>query len=261
MSRSQPSGLCGKKSLANLGLLTLLVALLSSCYHNPYAFQSRRDEYRAHNQGQLPATFQPATGRQKVAYSNNSQAVGYTSAPNYYQQPQTSVGGQQGDYNSVAQAPTASYQPGYPYAAAPMVQRAQFKPVDNRWNSGNDWNTRKLGVRVNPRGAGNLWRNRTTPTPPDSQTWQSVSTYPTANTTYSSQPGYQQSQNPGVRLGAGGSAFGVNAGGSSATHTVVAGDNLSTIADTYGCSLNELKSVNNLFSDIIQPGQQLNIPR
>lgn len=262
MNSSQPSRLCRKKSLASLGLVTLLASLLSSCYYDPYAFQAGGNGYRAYGQRQLPTTYQPtpARGRQPVAYSNNSQLGRYAPAPNYRQTQPVPVGSRQGVLNSVAQAPTATYQPGNPYTA-PIAQRTQPRPVDNRWNSGNDWNTRQQGARVNARGAGNAWRNHTTPTPTVSQTWQGASPYPAAGTTYPSQAGYQQSQYPGVRVGAGASAFGVNAGVGGGTYTVQRGDNLSTIASTHGVSLNALRSLNNLVTDVIQPGQLLNIPR
>lgn len=43
------------------------------------------------------------------------------------------------------------------------------------------------------------------------------------------------------------------------THTVVAGDTLSTIANQYGITITQLKSWNGLTSDIIRVGQKLNV--
>lgn len=43
------------------------------------------------------------------------------------------------------------------------------------------------------------------------------------------------------------------------TYTVKSGDNLSTIANRFGITVNELKKMNNLTSDLIHPGQTLQI--
>lgn len=45
-----------------------------------------------------------------------------------------------------------------------------------------------------------------------------------------------------------------------ATYTVVAGDNLTTIAQRFGTSLQDLRDANDLKSDTIHPGQGLAIP-
>ncbi len=39
------------------------------------------------------------------------------------------------------------------------------------------------------------------------------------------------------------------------------GDTLFSIAKSYGVTVESLKKINNLISDIIQPGQKLTIPR
>ena len=44
------------------------------------------------------------------------------------------------------------------------------------------------------------------------------------------------------------------------THTVVAGDTLFSLASRYGTTVNEIKRLNNLTSDVLSIGQQLQIP-
>ena len=46
----------------------------------------------------------------------------------------------------------------------------------------------------------------------------------------------------------------------SGTHTVVAGETLSSISDRYGVSLEDLRAANNRYNDLIFVGEVLNIP-
>ena len=61
---------------------------------------------------------------------------------------------------------------------------------------------------------------------------------------------------PGQRLNVSGSA---SVAAASSTYTVRSGDNLTTIAARYNISLSYLKSINNLNSDVIYPGQVLKL--
>ncbi len=255
-------------SLAIPGLVTLLASLLTSCYYDPYAFQARSHGSNAYGP-QVPANAyrEPtATSQPPVAYTTPSQQERYGPVPGGTQP--TLLGRRQGVY-SVAQAPTATYQPAPNlYSTAPV---SQTQPVDTRWNSGNTWATRQQGAKVNARGSGDAWRNRglgqrRVPSPDTAPNWQSASvypqtSYPAVGTTYQDAQSYQGSQYPSV--GVGGSAFGVGVGAglSGGTYTVRSGDNLSTIARNHGCSLSSLLQLNNLPSTVIHPGQVLYLPQ
>lgn len=53
----------------------------------------------------------------------------------------------------------------------------------------------------------------------------------------------------------------INTIGDMLTHTVVSGDSLWSIANTYNTSIDLIKSMNNLTNDLINVGQELKIQR